>query len=344
MATSSADEKAKFSARDSLACKYSAWKLKYFDDPYVESVYAALNDSSGVAPVRRSPIIHRGYYTRFECFTKIIDGFLSGMEGIAKQVVFLGAGFDTLPLLAHRVSKAKAGNLKTFEVDFPDVISKKASVFQSIPAVVELLSTQEPLSMISPRFTRIGSHTFIGEDLRNSGGTVHALLECGLDGSLPTLILSECVLVYMNKASTMGLCESLGAVLQSEALWVTYDMITPTDIYGRNMVRNLQAAGFEIPGIKDFPTLEDQKNRFLLTGWKAARSRTMRFYYDKILDTELRDRLFKLEMLDEVEEWNMLMEHYSLTIASKQELVVAEAEGEGEEQGRSLAQLLEIIP
>ena len=99
---------------------------------------------------------------------------------------------------------------------------------------------------------------------------------------------------------------------------MTYDMITPNDIYGRNMIRNLQGVGFEIPGIKDFPTLEDQKNRFLHTNWTEARACTMRQYYDALMQTtDERERLFKLEILDEVEEWNMLMDHYALTIAAK---------------------------
>jgi tRNA wybutosine-synthesizing protein 4 len=306
-----ADEKTRFSARDSLACKYSASRLKYLEDPYLEPVFLALNDLNGTAPVRRSPIIHRGYYTRYECFTKVLDMFITSTES-AKQIVFLGAGFDTLPLMAYKQSTE---GIRTFEVDFPEVVRKKAEVFRSIPSIVDLLTTTEAGPMISPKYSRMGPHTFIGEDLRNSQAVISALAECGLDSNLPTLILSECVLVYMGREVTLNLCGGFAQYLQNEAVWMTYDMITPNDIYGRNMIRNLRAAGFEIPGITEFPTLAEQENRFLLTNWKAAKSCTMRDYYDRILPAACRERLFKLEMMDEVEEWNMLMEHYSLTIA-----------------------------
>jgi len=288
--------------------------MKYFEDPYVEKVFLALNDLGGKTPIRRSPIIHRGYYARYESFTRAMNKFLSkGSQ--PKQIVFLGSGFDTLPLVAYNQSGCK---VTTFDVDFQEVMHKKAEVFSSIPEIVSLLNTEESLPMISPQHARLGAHTFIGQDLRNGKGVVSALSECGLDCSLPTLILSECVLVYMTKDGTMSLCSELGQYLQSEALWMTYDMITPNDIYGRNMIRNLQGVGFEIPGIKDFPTLEDQKNRFLHTNWTEARACTMRQYYDALMQTtDERERLFKLEILDEVEEWNMLMDHYALTIAAK---------------------------
>jgi tRNA wybutosine-synthesizing protein 4 len=312
----SADEKARFSARDSLACKYSAFRLKYFADPYIEKVYLALNNLAGTAPVRRSPIIHRGYHTRYECFTKVLNMFLEKTAGGARQVVFLGAGFDTLPLVPYTVNQHTPG-LRTFEIDFQDVTNKKAEVFRSIPGIVELLSTGEVQPMISPKYKRMGSHTFIGEDMRDAKRVVSALMECGLDNSVPTLVLSECVLVYMGKEHTVNLCRELAQYLQADAVWMTYDMISPEDIYGRSMIRNLHAAGFEIPGIEDFPTLDDQKNRFLETGWDAAHSCTMRHYYDKILPAECKDRVSKLEILDEVEELNLLMDHYSVTIATK---------------------------
>jgi len=134
---------------------------------------------------------------------------------------------------------------------------------------------------------------------------------------VPTLVLSECVLVYMNKETTMQLATELGKIMHTDALWMTYDMINPDDVYGKNMIRNLRNVGFEIPGLKDFPTLEAQKERFLHTGWSDAHSCSMRFYYDKLLSQENKERISKLEIMDEVEEWNMLMEHYSLTIATK---------------------------
>ena len=353
--TSVADEKVKYSARDSLSCKYSASRLKYFQDPYIEAVFSRLNESNGKVPpaqIRRSPIIHRGYYSRNESFTKVLRQFLEQTQELnsTRQVLFLGAGFDTSPLIPYHQGY---DNVRTFEVDFADIISKKLEIFRSVPAITTLLSGYDaaghkvtssttggeigkdatgsadraagctkpstiPSSCCSnPSVSTIGPLAFISQDLRNANTILTNLQECGFDGSLPTLILSECVLVYVHKEASLNLSTALAQLLQGDALWMTYDMITPNDVYGRNMIKNLHSAGFEIPGIKDFPTLEHQKNRFIETGWSDARSCSMRYYYDKLIPLPQKEVLYTLEIFDEVEEWNMLMEHYSLTIATK---------------------------
>eukprot|EP01033_Poteriospumella_lacustris_P007342 gene7346-5279_t len=43
----------------------------------------------------------------------------------------------------------------------------------------------------------------------------------------------------------------------------------------------------------------------------------MLFIYQNILDEADKDRISHLEIMDEVEEWNMLMAHYTLTIAAR---------------------------
>lgn len=315
--SNSVDEKTRFSARDSLGCKFSACRLGYFQDPFIQAVHSALNHTGGKSnQVRRSPIIHRGYYARNEIFTKVMADFFAATAESSRQVLFLGAGFDTTPLIPYQ---QELPGVRTFEVDFPDIIKSKVDIFRTIPGIVTLLDTYP--TDVAPVTTRttttIGPHTFISQDLRNAQAVSANLTESGFDPTLPTLVLSECVLVYMGKDATLALATELGQIMQSDALWLTYDMITPNDVYGKNMIRNLQNVGFEIPGLKDFPTLEDQKDRFLLTGWSDSHSCNMRFYYDKLLPQESKERISKLEILDEVEEWNMLMEHYSLTIATK---------------------------
>lgn len=323
------DEKTKFSARDSLACKYSACRLGYFQDPLIEAVHASLNGTAGKPnQVRRSPIIHRGYYARNVSFTNGMMEFFNLTAEGDRQVLFLGAGYDTTPLIPYQQNLQR---VRTFEVDFLDIINSKVDILKSIPGFMSLLSgyVTEGADVNVNSKTIIGPHTFISGDLRHAESVAAALLESGFDPDVPTLVLSECVLVYMDKESNMQLATELGKIMHNNALWMTYDMIKPDDVYGKNMIRNLRNVGFEIPGLTDFPTLEAQKDRFLLTGWGDAHSCNMRFYYDKLLSIECKERISKLEMMDEVEEWNMLMEHYSLTIATK---------------GTLLADLLNCIP
>jgi hypothetical protein len=104
----------------------------------------------------------------------------------------------------------------------------------------------------------------------------------------PTLILTECVLVYMNRASTARLISSLttpacdvaaatsasavpGCSTFSNYIWCSYDMVNPQDAFGKMMVRNLTTLGpFSLPGLLELPLLVDRAESF--TGGRAVTS------------------------------------------------------------------------
>jgi hypothetical protein len=82
------------------------------------------------------------------------------------------------------------------------------------------------------------------------------------------------------------------------------------------MLRNLTAAGFNVPGFTDYQTLSRQVERFTSTGWTDARSMTMLSAYDRMIEPEEKRRISSIEIFDEIEEWQLLMSHYALTLAS----------------------------
>ena len=108
----------------------------------------------------------------------------------------------------------------------------------------------------------------------------------GLTIDTPTLILTECVLVYMNRASTARLISSLTtpataaaaatsasasahACTFSNYVWCSYDMTNPQDAFGKMMVRNLTTLGpFALPGLLELPLLTDRAESF--TGGTAT--------------------------------------------------------------------------
>ena len=172
------------------------------------------------------------------------------------------------------------------------------------------------------------------------------IIIAGFDPTLPTMIITECVLVYHEKRYTDALCRALGDLLTGHAVWVSYDMVNSQDVYGRMMFRNLTGAGFTVPGFSDYPTLESQEKRFRETGWGISsssesehtekeeegeeetqeqpsqggiESTTMLAAYNNLVTPEEKVRIARLQIFDEIEEWNMLMSHYCLTIAEKGE-------------------------
>ena len=88
--------------------------------------------------------------------------------------------------------------------------------------------------------------------------------------SIPTLFITECVLVYLDQSATQGLLQALTLpspdkpTCFSNYIWCSYDIINPTDAFGRQLVKNLSST-FSIPGLFAYPQLKDRENCFLLT-------------------------------------------------------------------------------
>ena len=239
-------------------------------------------------------------------------------------------------------------NLEIFEVDFEEVVDKKALVClsESIKGVLTSnitsnVKSSSPLSSegkdnnisssrnCSPSAKaralpykvnggyKIGKLNLLSVDLRNADNLLAILIDAGLKLNVPTLILTECVLVYIEKKDADKLCSSLGSALQ-DATWITYDMINPYDAFGKVMATNLRSAGYKVPGFTEFHDLNHQMKRFLdCELWDIATSTKMLDVYEKLLTKEDKQRISKLEIFDEIEEWSLLMSHYCLTIASK---------------------------
>lgn len=329
------DEKTKFTALDAFSCKYSACKQGYISSPLTEALKSYLENPAARFQ-KRSAMMHRGYYARVKSQEHAIAKFLEITEGgpHGRQIIFLGSGYDPLGLeivQKHRLST------RVFEVDFPDIIRRKADAYRKVPIIQNLLVelAQEnsvflspslptnPLDSDKPLLDDLGVVQLIGCDLRDAS-TLGSLLQSRgstFSSQAPTLFITECVLVYMTSDQASSLISLFSEELLSPstpALWISYDMIKPEDTYGQMMLRNLRRAGFLLPGFESCPSQEAQCQRFLShSSWTEAHSQDMLFIYRNILDESDKDRMCRLEIMDEVEEWNMLMEHYTLTIAAR---------------------------
>ena len=78
-------------------------------------------------------------------------------------------------------------------------------------------------------------------------------------------------------------------------------------------------------GFTDYPTLEAQKQRYLHGHFASSIdqvfSETMLTMFDRYIAPEELKRIAKLEIFDELEEWRMLMDHYSFTVAVHGEML-----------------------
>uniref|UniRef100_A0A061SKM0 Leucine carboxyl methyltransferase 1 homolog n=1 Tax=Tetraselmis sp. GSL018 TaxID=582737 RepID=A0A061SKM0_9CHLO len=198
-----------------------------------------------------------------------------------------------------------------FEVDFDVVTRKKAAIIDATPALCDLVGDDRSVDKESGR-VESSRYCLFPADLRDLPALQKSLVDLGFDFSLPTLVLSECVLVYMDPRYSQPIVQWAGAELP-DAVFVIYEQIHPEDAFGQQMLINLESRGCPLKGIQSTPSLEAQKHRFISSGWQKAEAFSMDAIYRDFLPKQDLRRIEKLEIFDEFEEWHMIQGHYCIT-------------------------------
>ena len=301
------DAMTRSSADDALAGKFAACKLGYLSDPFVATMLAKSHGAVSKSMRKRQPIINRGYYARVETIRVRLTEFMKSQGEGHVQVINLGCGFDTLSLELLDQCNVSGRDMSIFEVDFTEVVRQKAEYILQEPKLNAPLNRNEKSappagtgagagagagsvagSMPPPacsssrpgpaRTSWTGASIcldssnrlhLLGCDLRNAVEVTSALLASRIDPKVPTAIISECTLVYMESSHAASLCSALGDLLDAAtpAVWISYDMTHSEDTYGKVMLRNLSQAGYAVPSFTQLPTLAAHQKLFAESGW-----------------------------------------------------------------------------
>ncbi|ELR13277.1 leucine carboxyl methyl transferase [Acanthamoeba castellanii str. Neff] len=229
----------------------------------------------------------RGYYTRVAAIHNVLRQFLAaGGSDTPKQVVCLGAGFDTTYF--QKKSEGWLGdNVVFYELDFGEVVKRKSNIITTCRELHELIAHNEA----GIRVTEEGLHTknyhLITADLRSIEHVDKVLTTAGLD--------------------------KRWAATYEKAVFVTYEQILPDDAFGRMMLKNLEERNVHLHGLHARPSIETQRSAYLALGWDEAQVVDMNAISDRLLG---RDELARIEMFDEVEEWRLTQAHYCIVLAT----------------------------
>lgn len=141
----------------------------------------------------------------------ILEKFLEVNSLNGCQILNIGCGFDTL---AFHLAERKNPNLWIYEVDFPDILLRKANlIVKSKELYGALLGDEVPPPSLQSITTDYGYHLnqlhLIPSDLHHPQDFIQSLLRSGFQVSIPTLIFTECVLVCKTTTScSISCCHS----------------------------------------------------------------------------------------------------------------------------------------
>jgi len=291
---------------DAAVSKLSCVKLGYYADQFL---------SFFVAPPaeRRSPLINLGYYSRVAALRKLMRMFIeSGTNNIKKQIVSLGAGFDTT-FFHFKDTGILGDNVVYYEVDLKEVVDNKIKKIVHTPALSKIIQLDQIQTsdgqLLSPLYNLVAA------DLRNVENLTNALHSANFDESSPTLFLSECVLIYLEPEESENIIKWAGSL--NEAMFVTYEQILPNDRFGQMMIKNLNSRHIELKGLRAHPDLPSQEKVYVDSGWNDVVAKDMNKVYTEFLSPQERSKAARIEILDEMEEWQLIQAHYCIVCAKK---------------------------
>ncbi len=127
----------------------------------------------------------------------------------------------------------------------------------------------------------------------------------GAVGGVPTCILAECVLCYLDKGIINDLLCALKEAFPFSAI-LSYEALFPlNDNFANVMTDNLRSMGCSMPGAVE--GLKELKLRFKCAGWTYSQAMDMLEAYQELLDKKSRETAEAKVVLDELEEWHLIM-------------------------------------
>ncbi|EWS72250.1 leucine carboxyl methyltransferase (macronuclear) [Tetrahymena thermophila SB210] len=289
---------------EAMASKLSAVHKGYFQDNFAEEFVHTQG--------RKDIIIHRGYWSRVNIFTLLIERFLLNSKNEKKQIISLGCGYDTHYYILRESKQFKDLDFHYVEIDLINVVKNKIKRIQNsnkIKQVIGEFTLDDAKSSLHAK-----NYSLYPSDITKIDEFKENLVKCGIDFSVPTFIFAECVMTYIESKFSDELLKSIASTFDL-AYFSSYEMFNPNDPFGKMMVKNFDRKGCPLVGIHDYPTIESQHERLTKLGFNTNEVYHMLDIYNKFTDQNERKRIEKLEMMDEFEEWIIMQQHYFLSLA-----------------------------
>ena len=247
---------------------------------------------------------------------------------------------DATANIKHRNRTRGTCNVRWYEVDHPSVIRDKHDLLRSCDLIdfnsqKVLDGEQNESFIISPQSIR----TDVVTDTDTNTSTTRILEPCHLvsydlcdsfefllrnleqnhlfDKHIPTLFIMECVQMYLPEKESRDIIHTITEEC-SHPMMAIFDPIIQHDQFGQVMAQNLTKAGIADPSMSlvNTRTLREQVDKLHECGFERVTGCDFYSVYEMLLTAEDRRRANMAEMLDEVEEWMLIMRHYCFLVAA----------------------------
>lgn len=276
-----------------------------------------------------------GTYVRTTAIDQLVARFLGpytpGTSKTKKQIVSLGAGSDTR--VFRLLSSRQPSDLVYHEIDFAANTATKIRAIRSTPLLQRALGIDASSAGVTVSEAGDALHSpsyhLHPVDLRSLSADSPSEKLPGIERDLPTLLISECCLIYLSPSEatqivsfftqhlfgpgTANLETGEKAQPTTPLGLVLYEPIRPDDPFGRTMVSNLAARGIQLQTLNKYATLDAQRTRLREQGFGSGQAAAdIDFIWERWIDQDEKERVAGVEMLDEVEEWQLLARHYCI--------------------------------
>ena len=239
-----------------------------------------MNRGRTTVGITHHPLMDSGTYVRTEAIDRVVEKFV-GSKGVQrKQIISLGAGSDTRYFRLRQ--RQPTLDLSYHELDFPGNTRDKIARIRTA-LFAKTLKQQAHIDITSDQFEVLDS----GARLRSADYCIHPqdlrqLVPGGpalsdVDPELPTLLISECCLIYLPPKEADDVLQYFNNLFDSSAplAIVLYEPIRPNDSFGRTMVSNLIARGIHLQTLEKYADPEATTGEAVAT-WLRRRGRRSR--------------------------------------------------------------------
>jgi len=320
------DECVKQTNSESLNSKLSLTKQGYRHDPFL----AVFRGDAAKCSGQRSAGVNRGYLARVVALENTFEKLCLMYSHILKaphNVLSLGAGYDTMYFRLRNQGVIDPSLCRYFEVDFPIVAHTKSHFIWKSPEFnrfFDRVRQSEDLFVYQSHSSdNQTAFALVGVDMVKVGELQGMLKAADIDLKLPTIVLTECSLTYVEVEEADRLTRWLAKTFP-QLLLVDYEQINPGDTFGRIMTNHFASRNSPLRCIQTYPTIDHHTRRFRDIGMTHVEVRTLSEIMSRFGDHQGNDAThadqvgtgISGDQFDEFEEVQLKCSHYIILLAT----------------------------